>query len=208
MLRNWVTSVWLFIAGYVRWADAWTLFVSGVMAAGITIPANGQPNRVWVLATLVILFNVAINAIRRAKVTITTSPSIGVKVMDPITTLVTAIEAALVAFKNSETAPVQVTTNPAFTTSPTVVSPNQNVTYPFSTPATTVPLVPENASEALAQVAKANEANAAAALVASSNIANASTVNAVDAAAIAADADAANAAASDGLIVPTTVVKI
>ena len=70
MLSNWITSVWLFIAGYARWNDAWAIFISGIVAAGITLPADGQPNRAWVFATLVILFNVAVNAIRRAKTTV------------------------------------------------------------------------------------------------------------------------------------------
>src|ERR1035437_9692250 len=121
MVSNWVTYIWAYVTGYTRWADAWTLFLSGILAAGITLPANGQPDRTWAFAILVILFNVTVNAIRRAKPTITAS--IGAKNLDPITTFVTAVEAAVAAFKATAVAPVQVTTFP--------VSPNQNVTYPL-----------------------------------------------------------------------------
>ena len=154
MVSNWVTYVWAYVTGYTRWADAWTLFLSGILAAGITLPANGQPDRTWAFAILVVLFNVAVNAIRRAKPTITTS--IGAKNMDPITTLVTAIETAVAAFKATVATPVQVTTFPETT----VVSPNQNVTYPSTTP------LYENAAEAAADAAAVNAANAAAALAA------------------------------------------
>ena len=163
MVSNWVTYVWAYVTGYTRWADAWTLFLSGILAAGITLPANGQPDRTWAFAILVILFNVAVNAIRRAKPTITAS--IGAKNMDPITTLVTAIEAAVTAFKATAVTPVQVTTFPETT----VVSPNHNVTYPVVSPNLVSP--PENASEAAARaaiaadvVADANESAAVAAL--------------------------------------------
>ena len=69
MLSKWIASVWLFVTGYARWNDAWTLFISGALAAGITLPADGQPDRTWAFATLVVLFNLAVNAIRRAKTT-------------------------------------------------------------------------------------------------------------------------------------------
>lgn len=70
MLSKWASAVWLFLADYTSWNDAWSLFVSGILAAGITLPADGQPNRIWVFATLGILFNIAVNAIRRAKTTV------------------------------------------------------------------------------------------------------------------------------------------
>jgi Sec-independent protein secretion pathway component TatC len=70
MVSKWVTIAWAYIADYTRWADAWTLFVSGIIAAGITLPADGQPNRTWAFATLVVLFNLAVNAVRRAKTTV------------------------------------------------------------------------------------------------------------------------------------------
>ena len=157
MVSNWVTYVWAYVTGYTRWADAWTLFISGVMAAGITLPANGQPDRTWAFAILVILFNVAVNAIRRAKVTVTTSTPIAksgeTNLPDNIFILITALEDAITAYKAT------VTTTPV-TTVPVVISPNANVTYPLTTPQY------ENAAEAAADIAAVNAANAAAALAA------------------------------------------
>src|ERR1035437_4512851 len=113
MVSNWVTFIWSYVTSYTRWNDAWTLFLSGILAAGITIPATGQPDRTWVFATLVIVLNVAINAIRRAKPAIVASlVKSGEPNMDPISTLVTAIETALAAFKATAVVPVQVTTIP------------------------------------------------------------------------------------------------
>lgn len=67
MFSKWAATIWNYAADYTRWADAWTLFISGAIAAGLTLPADGQPNRSWAFATLVVLFNLAVNAIRRAK---------------------------------------------------------------------------------------------------------------------------------------------
>ncbi len=66
---------------------------------------------------------------------------------DPVFELVTSIEAAIATYKAA--APVEVTTFPVETT---VVSPNQDVTYPtVSTP--NLNRVPENAVEAAAMAA-------------------------------------------------------
>ena len=202
MLSKWASSVWLFLADYTSRNDAWSLFVSGILAAGITLPADGQPNRVWVLATLVILFNVAVNAIRRAKTVTTPSIKLGANV--PITTvpattvssnvnpdyafnLINAIEAAIATYKaTATTSPVL--TNIPFNTS-TVVSPNQNITFPSAAGPTTPTVVspPENASEAAARAAiatditaDANEASALAALTpAEAAVVTANTVTTV-----------------------------
>jgi hypothetical protein len=55
------------VQGYTRWSDAWTLFIAGILAAGLTLPSDGQSWRLWAFSVVAIVFNVAINAIRRAK---------------------------------------------------------------------------------------------------------------------------------------------
>jgi len=66
---------------------------------------------------------------------------------NPIDTFITSLEVALANY-HATAAPVEVTTFPVETT---VVSPNQNVTYPVVSP--NLNRVPENAVEAAAMAA-------------------------------------------------------
>jgi hypothetical protein len=69
MLSSLIMKVWTFVQGYARWNDVYTLFVAGILAAGLTLPADGQNWREWAFSVATIMFNVGINAVRRARAT-------------------------------------------------------------------------------------------------------------------------------------------
>lgn len=64
-MYNWFKVYILTPVNVAKFNDVWALVIAGVLAAGITLPANNESIRPWAFGVATIIFNVVVNAIRR-----------------------------------------------------------------------------------------------------------------------------------------------